>query len=217
MNLYIALEKRTTGSLRRFQHLSVTPAVQRHIAQLGVSRGIQHRPGFLRRSSKAGRQFLQMPALHSRFQLRYRNPAHIHQHMRGICPHGFRLQQGLYIVIIIFQLENIQISGVRNTVAQIGQSCLPHLGKGCVHGLRPGRVQLWVAALLKNFYSLLICAGLQHLFHPFPGEKAVLHGTDPGRNRQIIGVLDFFCQDTASLPEQLFCHRSRSLRPLQAH
>ena len=101
-------------------------------------------------------------------------------------------------MIVVFQLENVDIPGVRRTVGQVGQGGLPGGRQGRVHGLRPGGVQLRISALLEDLDSLLIRAGIQHLLHPFPGQQPGLHGPDAGGDGQVIGVFDFFRQDTSS-------------------
>ena len=159
------MEKGAAGGLRHGVHIFVGPAVQHNIAQLGVPGGLQNLFSLRHGGRQEGRQIVQFPGAHGLPQFRGGHAAHIHQHMAGIGIHGLRLQDGLHVVIVVFQLENVDIPGVRRTVGQIGERGLPGGGKSRVHGLRVRGVQLRIAAVLEDLLDLLAAAGVHHQSH----------------------------------------------------
>ncbi len=121
----------------------------------------------------------------------------IHQHPVRAGTHSGCLQDGLCIVIVIFQFESVDISGVWRAVTK-SVSSSSGLRQRRIHSLRTGGVQLRIAAVLKKLGDFLIAAGLQQTLHALRRQQRGLHGPDTGGDRQIIRIFDFVSQGMTS-------------------
>lgn len=101
-------------------------------------------------------------------------------------------------MIVVFQLEYVDISGIRRAVTKVSEQLLPGLRQRRIHSLRPGGVQLRIAAVLKKLGDFLIAAGLQQTLHALRRQQRGLHGPDTGGDRQIIRIFDFVSQGMTS-------------------
>ena len=198
LGLHIPPKELAAGILCYLGHVPVHPTVQHDVAELGVPGGIQYGLGLRHRRRQSAGQFVQFSAFHGGFQLRCSDATHIHQHPVRTGTHSGCLQDGLCIVIVVFQLEYVDISGIRRAVTKVSEQLLPGLRQRRVHSLRPGGVQLRIAAVLKKLGDFLIAAGLQQTLHALRRQQRGLHGPDTGGDRQIIRIFDFVSQGMTS-------------------
>ena len=101
----------------------------------------------------------------------------------GVPPHGGGLEQGLCVVIIVFQLEYLHQPPVGHRRLHVPEHVGPGGGQGLIQ-----TAPLGVAALGQHLPCLAVVGGIDHPVHPVPGQQAVFHGPDPGGDREIIRI-----------------------------
>ena len=173
-------------------HVGVAGPVQHEVGQLGVTGGAQHFSGLPGGGLEDARQTTQVAGTELFRQLLHLHPPGGHQQPLGVRAHGLGLEQGLDVVVVVFDLENLQNLRMRGGGGEILQRLVPLLGQHPVQLIQIHSGHVGPAALGEDLDRVLRRSGLQHALQPLAVEEIALHGLDAGGEEEVVGVFDFW-------------------------
>ena len=177
----IARQKRIVKLVRDRLHLGEVCPVQLKVCQLRVCRAGKRAGSLRHRFAQHLRQVGQTLLVPGALQLlRRHTPGKAHQPQR-IGSHGLGLQNGLGVVIIVFQTEELHQSLVGDKVLQFREHRLAVCAEGGVYlaGIHTGHVL--IAAVAQELGALLKILSLQHAPGAVGGEHLSLPRAQHGR------------------------------------
>ena len=113
------------------------------------------------------------------------DPARVGQQALCVRVHGLGFDDGLGVVVIVFELENVHQLPVRGEASKLPEYLCAVFGQGLLHLRRRKAGHVGIAAVRQDLGGVLKGGGVEHARGPLVVEKPRLSRAEHGRNAQI--------------------------------